>query len=152
MAEIYEIIDQLLEERGISGAKMCADLGMSRSFLTELRKGRAKGITMETAQKIADYFDVSVYRLLGKDDPSEQVALLTARIQELTDRLQKARLTPQRQHALRLSSPRRRRLEHSMNTVRLLSRDGSIEERDLSDEQMAAIRGILLQMPLQLIL
>ena len=147
MAEIHEIIDQLLKEQGVSGAKMCADLGMSRSFLTELRKGRAKSITMETAQKIADYFGVSVYRLLGKDDPSEQVKLLTARIQELSDSLQKTRLHPQRQYALRFSTPRKRRLEHTLNTVRLLSRDGSVEERNLSDEQMAAIRGILMQMP-----
>ena len=56
MADVYKIIDTLLNDRGISGAKMSADLGMSRSFMTELRKGRAKGIKAETAQKIADYF------------------------------------------------------------------------------------------------
>ena len=60
MAEMYEIIDALLEERGISGAQMSADLGMSRSFMTELRKGRAKSIKLETAQKIAEYFGVSL--------------------------------------------------------------------------------------------
>ena len=67
MAEMYEIIDALLVERGISGAQMSADLGMSRSFMTELRKGRAKGIKLETAQKIAQYFDVSVDYLLGEE-------------------------------------------------------------------------------------
>lgn len=67
MSDVYKIIDTLLKERGISGAKMSADLGMSRSFMTELRKGRAKGIKAETAQKIADYFDVSVGYLLGKE-------------------------------------------------------------------------------------
>ena len=36
-------IDALLKERGITGAKMSTDLGMSRSFMTELRKGRAQG-------------------------------------------------------------------------------------------------------------
>lgn len=65
MAEMYEIIEDLLRERGISGVKMSADLGMSRSFMTELRKGRAKSITTQTAQKIADYFGVSVGYLLG---------------------------------------------------------------------------------------
>ena len=67
MAEMYEIIDALLAERNISGAQMSADLGMSRSFMTELRKGRAKGIKLETAQKIADYFGVSVDYLLGRN-------------------------------------------------------------------------------------
>ena len=71
MAEMYEIIDALLEERGVSGAQMSADLGMSRSFMTELRKGRAKGIKLETAQKIAEYFNVTVDYLLGSDMPAE---------------------------------------------------------------------------------
>ena len=67
MAEMYEIIDQLLIERGITGAQLSAELGMSRSFMTELRKGRAKGIKLETAQKIAEYFGVSVDYLLGEE-------------------------------------------------------------------------------------
>ena len=46
---------------------MSADLGMSRSFMTELRKGRAKSIKIETAQKIADYFNVSVAYLMNDD-------------------------------------------------------------------------------------
>ena len=43
MEGICERIEALLRERGISGSKLSADLGMSRSFMTELRKGRAKG-------------------------------------------------------------------------------------------------------------
>ena len=66
MAEMYEIIDQLLSERGITGAQLSAELGMSRSFMTELRKGRAKSIKLETAQKIADYFNVSLDYLTGE--------------------------------------------------------------------------------------
>ncbi len=68
MIDMYKRIDKLLSEHGISGAKMSADLGMSRSFMTELRKGRAKSIKIETAQKIADYFGVSVGYLLGTED------------------------------------------------------------------------------------
>ena len=76
---IGERIDGLLRERGISGSRMSADLGMSRSFMTELRKGRAKGVNAETAARIADYLGVSTDYLLGKsptpqltDDPMEQ--------------------------------------------------------------------------------
>ena len=67
MGDVYKILESLLQERGISGSKMSADLGMSRSFMTELRKGRAKSITADTAQKIANYFGVSVEYLLGQE-------------------------------------------------------------------------------------
>ena len=73
MAEMYEIIDALLAERGITGAQMSADLGMSRSFMTELRKGRANGIKLETAQKLAEYFGVSLDYLLGKEEAPTEV-------------------------------------------------------------------------------
>lgn len=70
MADLYKIIEDLLKEKGVSGAQMSRDLGMSRSFMTELRKGRAKSVKMETAQRIADYFGVSVDYLLGNvNDP-----------------------------------------------------------------------------------
>ena len=61
---MYERIDKLLAKKGITGAKMSSDLGMSRSFMTELRKGRAKSVKIETAQKIANYLGVSVEYLL----------------------------------------------------------------------------------------
>lgn len=76
MADMSVIIDKLLKSRGITGAKMCQDLGMSKSFMTELRKGRAKSIKLETAQKIASYFGISVDELYGneetKKDPTAQ--------------------------------------------------------------------------------
>ena len=68
MAEMYEVLDKLLKEKDISGAKLSEDLGMSKSFMTELRKGRAKSIKIETAQKVADYFGVSIDFLLGNQD------------------------------------------------------------------------------------
>lgn len=68
MADMSIIIDELLKSRGITGAKMCSDLGMSKSFMTELRKGRSKSFKIETAQRIADYFGVTVGYLLGKEE------------------------------------------------------------------------------------
>ena len=88
---IGERIDGLLRERGRSGSRMSADLGMSRSFMTELRKGRAKGVNAETAARIADYLGVSTDYLLGKsptpqltDDPMEQE--LAGYLEELRSR------------------------------------------------------------------
>ena len=57
MEGICERIEALLRERGISGSRMSADLGMSRSFMTELRKGRAKGVSAENAARIAEYLE-----------------------------------------------------------------------------------------------
>ena len=47
MSTIIETIDRLCEERGIKGSKLCDDLGISRSTLTELRKGRAKSLNIK---------------------------------------------------------------------------------------------------------
>ena len=65
MWTLYESILSLCQEKGIKGGKMCVDLGFSKSLMTDLKSGRKKGITSETAQKIADYFSVSVDRVLN---------------------------------------------------------------------------------------
>ena len=67
-------IKDLCAENGVTFTKMCADLGVSRNLLTEIRKGRKKSITGTTAQKIADYFGVSVDRVLyGKREEDKPV-------------------------------------------------------------------------------
>ena len=66
MATIIETIDRLCEERGIKGSKLCDDLGISRSTLTELRKGRAKSLNIKKATLIAKYFDVPDEYLIGE--------------------------------------------------------------------------------------
>lgn len=65
MWTLYKSILSLCQENGIKGGKMCVDLGLSKSLMTDLKSGRKKGITAETAQKIADYFSVSVDRVLN---------------------------------------------------------------------------------------
>lgn len=92
MEGICERIDALLRERGISGAKLSTDLGMSRSFMTELRKGRAKGVNAETAGRIADYLGVTTDYLLGKtDDPGPVNG-----DEELTEYLEELRTRPEK--------------------------------------------------------
>ena len=46
---------------------MCADLGLSKSLMTDLKMGRKKSVSAETAQKLASYFGVSVGYLLGEE-------------------------------------------------------------------------------------
>jgi transcriptional regulator with XRE-family HTH domain len=47
---------------------MCLDLGMSKSTLSDLKSGRKKSFTAETAHKIASYLNVSVAYLLGEEE------------------------------------------------------------------------------------
>lgn len=68
MSTLYESILSLCTERGITGGKMCVDLGLSKSLMTDLKKNRKAGISAKTAQKIADYFGVTVGRVLGSEE------------------------------------------------------------------------------------
>ncbi len=67
MGKLSDVIDSRLKELGIPGSKMCDDLGMSRSTLTELRKGRAATLKADKAAAIANYLNLSVEELLGKE-------------------------------------------------------------------------------------
>ena len=67
MGTLYENIIALCNKRGIKGGKLCADIGMSKGILTDLKMGRQTGISAANAQKIASYFGVSVGYLLGEE-------------------------------------------------------------------------------------
>ena len=72
MVTLYERLSSLCEENGIKGGKMCTELGFSKSLMTDLKMGRKKSVSAETAQKIASYFNVSVGYLLGEEEKKEQ--------------------------------------------------------------------------------
>jgi transcriptional regulator with XRE-family HTH domain len=65
---LHSRIAELCKERGISGSRMCLDLGMSKSTMSDLKSGRKKSVTAETAHKIATYLGVSVAYLLGEEE------------------------------------------------------------------------------------
>lgn len=94
MSPLYNRIDELCKQRKISGARLCREIGIQPSILTDLKYGRQKGLSAVTAQKIAAFFSVSVAYLLGEeneklapegklinDDPE-----LTAYVQDLKER------------------------------------------------------------------
>lgn len=68
MCTLHSRITELCKERGVSGSRMCLDLGMSKSTLSDLKSGRKKSFTAETAHKIASYLNVSVAYLLGEEE------------------------------------------------------------------------------------
>lgn len=65
MSDLYNIIKTLCDKKGITGYRLCKDLKIQPSLLTELKMGRKNGMKAETADKIATYFGVSVSYLLG---------------------------------------------------------------------------------------
>lgn len=69
MNDLYSRIMELCNEKGITGAKMCTDVGISKSTMTDLKMGRKVGLSATNAQKIAGYLGVSVGYLLGEPDP-----------------------------------------------------------------------------------
>ncbi len=71
MVTLYERLSDLCNEKGVKGARMCTDLGISKSLMTDLKMGRKKGINAPTAQKIASYFGVSVGYLLGEEEKDQ---------------------------------------------------------------------------------
>lgn len=67
MGTLYENIISLCESKRVKPGKMCNDIELSRGLITDLKMGRKSSITVDTAQKIADYFGVSVDRVLGNE-------------------------------------------------------------------------------------
>lgn len=96
MGTLYENITSLCTEKGIKGGKMCVDLSISKSLMTKLRDNPARQITSETAKKIADYFGVSVERVLTgekENAPSPQAESVNEKL--LIDLFRQ--LSPERQ-------------------------------------------------------
>lgn len=71
MGNLYENILSLCQERSIRPGRLCDELSLSRGLMTDLKMGRKKGVSAETAQKIAMYFGVSVGYLLGQEGSDE---------------------------------------------------------------------------------
>lgn len=69
---LYERLCELCQEKGIKGARMCSDIGLSKSLMTDLKMGRKNGVSAVTAQKIASYFGVTVGYLLGEEEKEEK--------------------------------------------------------------------------------
>ncbi len=74
MATLYETLEALCAERGIRGGRMCTDLGLSKSLMTDLKSGRKKTVSAETARKLAAYFGITVEVLLGGEVPGATAA------------------------------------------------------------------------------
>ena len=59
MVNMYEVVYYLCKRENISVAKMCRDIGMQPSIITDLKHGRTKNLTHANMVKIANYFNIS---------------------------------------------------------------------------------------------
>ena len=65
MCELYKRINALCAKCGISGYKLCKDVEIRPSILTDLKMGRTTTLSTTNLNKIANYFSVSVDYLLN---------------------------------------------------------------------------------------
>ena len=70
MENLFSRIEALCSQKNIRPGRLCDELGFSRSLMTDLKMGRKKTVNAQTAQKIADFFGVSVGFLLGQGEAS----------------------------------------------------------------------------------
>ena len=68
MDTLYKTIEKLCEGKGIRPGRLCDELKLSRGLMTDLKMGRKKSVSAQTAQKIATYFQVTVAQLLGQEE------------------------------------------------------------------------------------
>ncbi len=81
MNELYERIDRLCKARGIKPYRLCKEIGIRASVLSDLHCGRKTGLSTTTLSKIAEYFEVDMELLLGqkKEAPSMEDEAATVR-------------------------------------------------------------------------
>lgn len=100
MYDMYGIIERLCSERGMKPGKLCAELGISRGTLGDLKAGRTKKLSSENVSKIANYFGVSTDYLLGEEEKEKP---LINGDEELTEYVQMLKTRPECRMLFQLS-------------------------------------------------
>lgn len=69
MFDLYENIKSICDEHGISVTKLCIEVGLSRSVVSNLKNGRCKTLSAQTLERIANYLGEPLDRVMhGKED------------------------------------------------------------------------------------
>lgn len=77
--DLYQRIEALCKEKGITVTEMCRACGVSRGSLGDIKSGRKKSLSMPAVCKIADYFKVSVDVVAGTRESAPNAVLLDGR-------------------------------------------------------------------------
>lgn len=72
---LYERLEFLCKYTDRTPADVCRAIGASKSLFTDLKTGRKSSVSLETAVKLADYFQISLDLLAGRMDPEIRLRL-----------------------------------------------------------------------------
>lgn len=72
MLFVYDLIEELCMEKGITITTLCRECKIARSTMTDYKKGRIKTLSADALCKIADYFGVSVDYICGVNNKISQ--------------------------------------------------------------------------------
>jgi transcriptional regulator with XRE-family HTH domain len=97
---MYNRIEQLCKKNGTDITKMCRELNIPRSSLSELKSGRAKSISADKVAKIANLFGVSALYIT---DGIEEEKPLVNNDEELTEYLEVLKNRPEMRMLFQLS-------------------------------------------------
>ena len=89
MSNMYNTIAELCNMAGITGYKLCKDIGIQPSTLTDLKMGRKTGLSAKNASKIAEYFGVSVEYLLTGEQKENAPDVISDTERDLLDAFRK---------------------------------------------------------------
>lgn len=75
MSDMYNRIIALCEKKGIKPGRVCADTGLSRGMMSDLKAGRTKALSAKNTKIVADYFGVTTDYLLTGEETKKAPAL-----------------------------------------------------------------------------
>lgn len=130
-------VKMLCLKRGIKPTNACKESGVGASFISDINRGQTPSVAK--VQLLAQYLGVTVSELLGEPTPEGKArAALTEHLaQEVRDRLSDEQKDP-----IPVVGDGQGR-----NIIKIAGRDGSLIERQLTDEQVAALKLMLAQLP-----
>lgn len=104
MSDLYNNIHALCEKENIKDGTLCSKVGVTRSTLSELKRGRTTSLSLKNLQKIADYFGVSISDLTGeapeqKEKPTPDGSELDVAFNAVLDQLTEQELADVLQYA-----------------------------------------------------
>ena len=118
--DIIHRINLLLNEKGISKQDFYNECGISSAAFSQWNTGKTSP-KAKSLNKIASYLDTTVEYLISG--------------------------TKQKKPAAETGDEPKAEINERLHTIRIAGRDGSYEERQLTDEQMDLLRQMIRQMP-----
>lgn len=130
-------IKSICKLRGIAPTAACKESGVGASFINDINRGQTPSVAK--VQLLAQYLGVTVSELLGEPTPEGQAhAALTEHLAQSV----KDRLSDEQKEPIPVVGDGQGR-----NIIKIAGRDGSLIERQLTDEQVAALKLMLAQLP-----